>query len=72
MPHLSGSLRSWVRRIARGAAMLIVVAVVSGALYQNFLLACDRRANPMPGELVDVGGYKMHIDGAGQGSARYS
>jgi hypothetical protein len=68
MPHLFGGLRSWLGRIARGAAVLIVVAVVSGALYQNVLLARDRRANPMPGELVDVGGYKMHIYCAGRGS----
>jgi hypothetical protein len=36
-------------------------------LYQNFLLAGDRRANPMPGQLIDVGGYRMHIYCAGQG-----
>jgi pimeloyl-ACP methyl ester carboxylesterase len=68
MPHLSGGLRSWLGRIARGAAVLIVVAVVSGALYQNVLLARDRRANPMPGQLIDVGGYRMHIYCVGQGS----
>src|SRR5580704_7894615 len=67
MPHLSGGLRSWLGRIARGAAVLIVVAVVSGALYQNVLLARDRRAYPMPGEFIDVGGYRMHIYCAGQG-----
>jgi pimeloyl-ACP methyl ester carboxylesterase len=37
-------------------------------LYQNVLLARDRRANPMPGQLIDVGGYRMHIYCAGQGS----
>jgi pimeloyl-ACP methyl ester carboxylesterase len=67
MPHLSGGLRSWLGRIARGAALLIVVAVVSGALYQNVLLARDRRAYPMPGQLIDVGGYKMHLYCTGQG-----
>jgi pimeloyl-ACP methyl ester carboxylesterase len=37
-------------------------------LYQNISEARDRRFNPMPGKLVDVGGYKMHIDCTGQGS----
>jgi len=68
MPHLSGDLRSWLGRIARGAALLILVAVVSGALYQNVLLARERRAYPMPGQLIDVGGYKMHIYCEGQGA----
>ena len=68
MPHLSGGLRSWLGRVARGAAVLIVVAVVSGALYQNVLLARDRRTHPMPGQLIDVGGYRMHIYCAGQGA----
>src|ERR1700739_2847946 len=68
MPHLSSGLRSWFGRIARGAAVLILVALVSGAVYQNVLLARDRRANPMPGQLIDVGGYRMHICCAEQGS----
>jgi pimeloyl-ACP methyl ester carboxylesterase len=68
MPHLSGRLWSWFGRIARGAAVLIVVAVVSGALYQNVLLARDRRANPMSGQLIDIGGYRMHIYCAGRGA----
>jgi pimeloyl-ACP methyl ester carboxylesterase len=67
MPHLSGGLRSWLGRIARGAAVLIVVAVVSGILYQNVLLARDRRAHPMPGQLIGVGNYRMHIYCTGQG-----
>ena len=30
--------------------------------------ARERRFHPMPGQLVDVGGYKLHIDCTGQGS----
>jgi pimeloyl-ACP methyl ester carboxylesterase len=41
---------------------------VAGITYQQVSLARDRRAYLMPGELVDVGGYKMHIDCTGSGS----
>jgi pimeloyl-ACP methyl ester carboxylesterase len=68
MPNLSKGFRIWLGRIAWGAAALIVAAMVSGALYQNVLLARERRAHPMPGELIDVGGYRMHIHCTGRGT----
>ncbi|SPF39485.1 Alpha/beta hydrolase fold protein [Candidatus Sulfotelmatobacter kueseliae] len=59
---------SWPRRIARGLLVLLVVLAAAGFLYENISEARDRRFNPMPGRLIDVGGYRMHIDCAGQGS----
>jgi len=61
-------MRVWLRRVAYSIAALIIVPPATGAVYQQILLASERRANPMPGELVDVGGYKMHIYCAGRGS----
>ncbi len=63
-PQLHHRLRSLVIAIA-GLALLLAVA---GAIYQSLSLARDRRSYPMPGELVDVGGYKMHLDCTGAGS----
>lgn len=53
--------------------MLVIFAAsvllgVTGATYQYLATAKDRRAFSMPGQLVDVGGYEMHIDCAGQKS----
>ena len=48
------------------AGLLTVVA--SGAIYQAVATEVDRRANRPAGELVDVGGHRLHIDCAGQGS----
>lgn len=45
-----------------------VSIVVAGAIYQANSTRSDRRAHPMPGRLVDVGGYRMHIDCSGEGS----
>lgn len=55
------------------AAALILSALflgiaISGAAYQRISQNRDRRANPMPGELIEAGGRKMHIDCAGAGS----
>lgn len=51
-------------------ALLLLGAglIFAGFLYENIAEARDRRFNPMPGHLVDVSGYKMHIDCTGDGS----
>jgi pimeloyl-ACP methyl ester carboxylesterase len=60
-----------MRRI--GMALLWVVVVllvlaVAGAIYQAIATALAERAYPPPGEMVDVGGYSLHINCVGQGS----
>jgi pimeloyl-ACP methyl ester carboxylesterase len=63
------------RRVLRGigrtlAALvgLIVVLGLVGALYESAAEAADVRAYPPPGQLVDVGGYRLHINCTGTGS----
>jgi len=62
--HSSGSLKV----IVLVCAALAVAAATGGFAYQSVESSRDRRANPMPGRLVDVGGYRMHIDCSGTGS----
>ena len=64
-----------VRRVLRGigrtlAALvgLIVVLGLVGAVYESAAEAADARAYPAPGQLVDVGGYRLHINCTGIGS----
>jgi len=38
---------------------------VSGVLYQNISAAIDNYQFPPPGKMVDVGGYRLHIQGSG-------
>ena len=40
----------------------VLLLAIAGSIYQSTDSARDRRAHPMPGQLIDVGGYKMHID----------
>ncbi len=51
----------WPRRIILGLLAVGLLIAIAGAIYENISQARDRRANAMPGTLVDVGGYKMHI-----------
>lgn len=60
--------RPWIRYIALGCLIVIIALLVAGSLYQSISAALDRRAHPMPGQLVDVGGYKMHLYCVGQGA----
>jgi pimeloyl-ACP methyl ester carboxylesterase len=69
MPTLPRRMRVWLRRVVYSIAALIVSAPPAGAAYQQILLASERRAYPMPGKLIDVGGYKMHIYCTGEGNS---
>jgi len=63
-------VRTWLRRIVRVTIAIVVVLAAAGAIYENISEARDRRFNPMPGKIVDVGGRNMHIYCVGQGSPR--
>ncbi len=58
----------WLRRASVGIATLLTFAVVGGWSYQSLASARDRRAFPTPGELVDVGGYRLHLHCIGEGT----
>ncbi len=40
----------------------------SGAIYEPLAEAADAKAYPPPGQMVDVGGYRLHINCTGSGS----
>jgi pimeloyl-ACP methyl ester carboxylesterase len=61
--------RSRLRVAARILLALLVILALAGFLYENVSEARDLRFNPMPGQRIDVGGFKMHIHCTGQGSA---
>src|SRR5215210_8391078 len=51
-----------------GLVVVLSVLAVAGALYQAIATERAERAYPPPGEMVDVGGYSLHINCVGQGS----
>jgi pimeloyl-ACP methyl ester carboxylesterase len=64
----SAPAHPWLRRIFLSILLLFLFVVAAGFLYENISEARDRRFNPMPGKLVDVGKRKMHIHCTGGGS----
>jgi len=50
-----------------GLAVLLGLSLV-GYIYEPFAEAADAKAYPLPGQLVDVGGYRLHINCTGSGS----
>ena len=48
-------------------AVLLVLAL-AGYMYEPIAEAADAKAYPPPGQLVDVGGYRLHIHCTGSGS----
>lgn len=58
----------WLRRVFVGLLLFVLSLAFAGMMYENISEARNRRFNPMPGKLFDVGGYRMHIDCTGQGS----
>ena len=64
-PHQNRQPRSrllrWTRRVLLGLLVTPLALAGIGASYQAIATARDVSAFPPPGQMVDVGGYKMHI-----------
>ena len=64
-----GTRLPWtIARIAGGALGLLALAAATGAAYEEIASAGDATAYPPAGRMVDVGGYKLHLDCRGEGS----
>jgi pimeloyl-ACP methyl ester carboxylesterase len=60
-----------MRRIGRTLAALVGLLVVLGLIgagYEAIAAAGDAQRYPAPGQLVDVGGFRLHIQCVGKGS----
>jgi pimeloyl-ACP methyl ester carboxylesterase len=56
----------WTRRVLLGLLAFIVGLAALGASNQAIATARDRRAFPPRGQLVDVGGYRIHLHSMGR------
>ena len=63
--------RRILRGIARGLGVvlaLIAGLALAGAAYEAIAARSDAQTSPPPGQMVDVGGYRLHIYCVGSGS----
>ena len=58
----------WISRVLLVILLLIFSAAALGLSYQAMATRADAGRYPPPGRLVDVGGYRLHIHCAGEGS----
>ena len=56
----------WIGKALLWSVGAFLVLALAGALYQLIATEVDERRYPPPGELVDVGGHRMHIHCTGQ------
>ena len=63
----SSKARGCLRWLGIGFASLLGLLLM-GYIYEPMAEAADAKAYPPPGQLVDVGGYRLHINCTGTGS----
>ncbi len=51
----------WLKRVLAGLLAIIIILPLSGVLYQAIATQVDIRTYPPPGQLVDIGGYRLHL-----------
>lgn len=68
LPRKRSRLWRWTKRALIGLIGLILVLLLSGAIYQFVATKIDERKYPPPGRLVDVGGYRLHLNCTGEGT----
>jgi pimeloyl-ACP methyl ester carboxylesterase len=61
-------MRRWTTRVLVGLCSLIVVTALTGAAYQSVATRKDLAVTPPPGQLVDIGGYRLHLWCTGNGA----
>jgi pimeloyl-ACP methyl ester carboxylesterase len=57
-----------LRDTAAGLLIALLLLLVSGAGYQFLSSRRDLRLHPAPGRLIDIGGYRLHLNCLGSGS----
>ena len=61
-------LLNWLKRALLWTGVFIFVLLTTGMIYQTAATEADKKNFPPPGNLIDVGGFKMHIYCVGEGS----
>src|SRR5574341_2344889 len=57
-----------IKRVLKWLGIAILGLALVGVVYQLIATEIDKRNFPPPGQMVDVGGFRLHINCIGQGS----
>ena len=61
-------LRQRFFRVGRVVTVFVIGLLFAGSIYQYLAERQDLRLNPPPGDLVDIGGIRLHLHCIGSGS----
>jgi pimeloyl-ACP methyl ester carboxylesterase len=61
-------LRSWSRRWLLYPVLTVLAFAAVGGGYTTLGAAADAKAYPMPGQSIDVGGHRLHLNCTGSGT----
>ena len=61
-------MKKWLKRIFLGLGALVAMLIVIGLSSQAILSKIDAAKFTPPGQLVDISGFKLHLNCTGQGS----
>ena len=64
---VEASMRRWLKLIVASLATVLVMSVLAGSAYEWYATRRDLAATPAPGQLVDVGGHRLHVWCTGSG-----
>jgi pimeloyl-ACP methyl ester carboxylesterase len=68
----TGKRRSCLGCLGRGVIgllALLAILMIVGAIYESAAMANDLKKYPMPGKLIDMGGYRIHLYCTGERTA---
>ena len=63
------SRRSWMKKGTLYAVAALILLAVTGIIFQSIATARDQRRFPPPGQMVDAGGFDLHVHLAGEHNA---
>jgi pimeloyl-ACP methyl ester carboxylesterase len=66
--NTAARIMRWIGKALLWAVIVLLALAVIGAIYQTVAMEIDRRTHPPPGQLVQVGGHRLHIRCVGQGT----
>lgn len=58
----------WIKRVGGAIGFFFAFLIILGASFQAYQTNQDKLMFPPPGQLVDVGGYRLHLYEMGKGS----
>jgi len=64
----SQKILNFLNRFTFRAVVIVLLLAIAGTVYQTAATESDKRKFPAPGNLIDVGGFKMHIYCEGEGN----